>query len=406
MDFVGLTPISRCLPQHCCRTVVGGTTRVSSIKLAGVNLTVDASGMGSFFTASTKELTKLRILKATVPSSFFRFIAAQTNLRFLELKDIEIGDEDDGELDLSFVRSLHKLETLIIDDCHKLTGNGLHVLLELPELKRLVLGIEALTQLSDKFCEACSIDFTLILYGPRCSNDRLKLQAIHSLTHLKFVDFWAIEYPFWIGRLPRLESLSFAGGYLNGGKSGFDITLPTRLKHLSCLSCRVDRQVLNGILGSAGNLKTLEHDLPHFAQDISISRCTDLSVLRVSAKECDGEILERLVDNKNLHVVELGGCQNLTLQHLVILDSFRHLTKICISSSSLGNGCCEQLASLSGIQHLEFHCCLGIVLDELQHANGLRSLVLDKCMSMQGDINAFLLSPLTQGLNALRIEDF
>ena len=406
MEFVRLTLVSCCLPQHCCRNVVGGTTRVSSVKLVGVNLTVGASDVGSFFSAATRELTKLSILEATVPSSFFRFIASQKNLRFLELKDIEIGHEDDGELDLSFVRSLHRLETLIVDDCHQLTGNGLHVLLELPELKRLVLGIEALTQLSDEFCEACSIDLTLILYGPRCSNDHLKLQAIHSLTHLEFVDFWKMEYPFWIERLPRLESLSFVGGCLKEGQSDIDIILPIRLKSLSCLSCRVDRQVLNGIFQSGGSLKTLEIDLPHFTQDISISRCTDLSVLRISAEECDGEILEQLIDNKNLRTVELGGCQNLTLRHLVILDAFQHLTKISISSSCLDRDCCKQLASLNGIQHLEFHCCLGIVLAELQHAEGLRSLVLNKCMCMQGDLNAFLLSPLVQGLDALRIEDF
>ena len=401
VGLFGLRFIARRLRRPAKQTAVFRSPHPSSVKFVGVNLTAVDCDVYSFFPNSTQEIKELHVLGSKMYPTFFNSLERLTNLRVLELRGVEVEDK----VDLSFLRRLHNLRTLVIDDCYELTSGGLDIVLELPRLGRLELGIEALAQLSYEFCASCSIELSLILYGPRCLNDFLKLMAIQNLVSLSFIDFWTLVYPLWMREMPKLRCLSFKNGIVKKGQDDDTDVFPPSLEHFSCVSCCMDRHILEATLRSADRLTKLELDFPFFPEGIAISHCTNLKVLSISAKECDGEMLQQLSSNKALRVIELSGCCNLTPQHFVVLDHRHSLDKISISCSYVGPGICEQLAALKGLRCLEFHYCLGINLNELRNARGLRCLVLNKCHNVQGDVNEFLTSLLSQRLDSLYFEE-
>ena len=401
IGLCGLQFVVRRLRRPGKRTAVLRSPRPSTMKLVGVNPIALDCDVVTLFPNSSREIKELQVLESKMCPTFFNSLDALLNLSVLELRGVEVDDR----VDLSFLKRLHNLRTLVIDDCFELTSGGLDILLQLPQLDRLELGIEALAQLSYEFCASCSFELSLILYGPRCLNDFLKLMAIQNLVSICFIDFWTLVYPVWMREMPKLRCLSFKNGIVKNGQDNDTAVFPPSLKRVSCVSCSMDRQILEATLRSADRLTELELDLPFFPEDIAISHCTNLNVLSISAKECDGEMLEQLTSNKALRVIELSGCCNLSPQHFVALDHCHSLVKISISCSYLSPGVCEQLAALKGLQYLEFHYCLGIHLSEFRNTRGLRCLILNKCHKLQGDVNAFLTSLPVQGLDSFYFEE-
>ena len=354
--------------------------------------------------------TYLRWEESNVYPSVFDFVAMQTRLRSLTLRNIE----NDAQVGI-ILKTIPYLDTPATDDYDQLVTGGPHVLLASFRLRRVVLGIGTIDRLIHSLFLECTANVSLTLYGLRRMDDPQKIRAIKNLVSLKFVNFLTMDYPLWVKCMGKLQSLSFDNGTVRETHEDYTVFFPRSLTHFSSRVCKMDQRIVDAILYNGYLLHELELDLPCLTKDIPIRFCSGLRILKISAVECDGDALRQLSVNKHLCNIDLCGCLRMEAKNLSAFHSLSQLHTIAISNSSLGQGCCHLLTSLHCLRSLEFYATRGIDLTELAGANNIRKLSLVKCIDllskelgddrMSEELDGFMASELVvQKLDSLAIE--
>ena len=373
----------------------------SAIAAETRQMDLDDDGKDAFAGVQQLDLENLRLEASNVHPSVFDYVAMQTHLRSLTIRNIE----NDAQVDLTFLMNIPYLETLVMDNCDGLMTGGLDVLLALSSLRHLVLGIETLNHLTSEFCVGCSADVSLILYGQRRLDDPQKIRAFKNLVSLKYTDFLTMDYPLWVKEMGKLQSLSFLNGRIRETHEDYTVFFPTSLTRFSSQACKMDRRIVDAIFYSGDLLQELELGFLCLTADIPIRFCSDLRILKISAEECDAEAFKQLSLNKHLSSIDLSGCLKMGADDLSALESLKNLQRVVISNCFLGQGCCRLLASLRSLQSLEFYATWGVDLIELAtKVNNLRRLSLVKCIDLSAGLDDFIISDLMKRLDSLEIE--